>query len=57
MHVARLSQFSGRGALIQREFRQFGAVVTMQDRRERVDLGTVDVASIMIWLRDPVPDL
>ncbi len=32
----------------------FGAVVTRYDKRERIYQGTIDVASIRIWLRDPV---
>jgi transposase len=34
---------------------QFRAVATRYDKRERIYLGTIDVASISIWLRDPVP--
>jgi hypothetical protein len=26
-----------------------------RDKRERIYQGTIDVASISIWLRDPVP--
>ncbi|WP_433357609.1 hypothetical protein ACQP25_09210 [Microtetraspora malaysiensis] len=33
---------------------QFRAVATRYDKRERIYQGTVDVASIRIWLRDPV---
>ena len=31
------------------------AVATRYDKRERIYQGTIDVASISIWLRDPVP--
>jgi transposase len=31
------------------------AVATRYDKRDYVFRGTVDVASIRIWLRDPVP--
>jgi hypothetical protein len=31
-----------------------GAVATGYDKRERIYQGTIDVASIRIWLRDPV---
>ena len=37
------------------KLKQFRAVATRYDKRERIYQGTVDVASIMIWLRDPVP--
>jgi len=30
------------------------AVATRYDKRERIYQGTIDVASIRIWLRDPV---
>jgi transposase len=33
----------------------FRAVATRYDKRERIYQGTIDVASIMVWLRDPVP--
>lgn len=33
---------------------EFRAVATRYDKRERIYLGTIDVASIRIWLRDPV---
>lgn len=36
------------------KLKQFRAVATRYDKRERIYQGTVDVASIMIWLRDPV---
>ena len=38
------------------KLRQFRAVATRYDKRERIYQGTVDVASIRIWLRDPVTD-
>jgi len=31
------------------------AVATRYDKRDYVFRGTIDVASIRIWLRDPVP--
>jgi transposase len=34
---------------------QFRAVATRFDKRKLIYEGTVDVASIRIWLRDPVP--
>jgi transposase len=37
------------------KLKQFRAVATRYDKRERIFQGTVDVASIRIWLRDPVP--
>lgn len=37
------------------KLRQFRAVATRYDKRARIYQGTVDVASIRIWLRDPVP--
>jgi transposase len=30
------------------------AVATRYDKRDRIYQGTIDVASIRIWLRDPV---
>jgi transposase len=36
------------------KLRQFRAVATRYDKRERIYEGTVDLASIRIWLRDPV---
>ncbi len=36
------------------KLKQFRAVATRYDKRERIYQGTIDVASIMIWLRDPV---
>jgi transposase len=35
--------------------KQFRAVATRYDKRAYIFAGTVDVASIRIWLRDPVP--
>jgi transposase len=35
--------------------KQFRAVATRYDKREYIFAGTVDVTSITIWLRDPVP--
>ena len=40
------------GLLLEHTFR---AVATRYDKRERIYQGTIDVASISIWLRDPVP--
>jgi transposase len=37
------------------KLRQHRAVATRYDRRDFVYRGTVDVAAIRIWLRDPVP--
>ncbi len=37
------------------KLKQFRAVATRYDKRERIYQGTIDVASISIWLRDPVP--
>jgi transposase len=37
------------------KLRQFRAVATRYDKREFIYQGTVDLASIRIWLRDPVP--
>jgi transposase len=37
------------------KLKQFRAVATRYDKRERIFQGTIDVASISIWLRDPVP--
>ncbi len=34
--------------------RQFRAVATRYDKRELIYQGTLDAASIRIWLRDPV---
>ena len=39
------------------KLRQHRAVATRYDKRDYVWRGTVDVASIRIWLRDPVHDL
>ena len=37
------------------QLRQHRAVATRYDKRDYVWRGTIDVASIRIWLRDPVP--
>jgi len=37
------------------KLRQHRAVATRFDKRDFVWRGTIDVASIRIWLRDPVP--
>jgi transposase len=37
------------------KLKQFRALATRYDKREYIFHGTVDVASIRIWLRDPVP--
>jgi len=37
------------------KLKQFRAVVTRYDKRDFMYRGTVDIASIRIWLRDPVP--
>ena len=37
------------------KLKQFRAVATPYDKRERIYQGTIDVAWISIWLRDPVP--
>jgi transposase len=37
------------------KLKAFRAVATRYDKRERIYQGAVDVASIRIWLRDPVP--
>ena len=37
------------------KLRQHRAVATRYDKRDFVWRGTIDVASIRIWLRDPVP--
>jgi transposase len=34
------------------KLKQFGAVTTRSDKRERIYQGTIDVASLRIWLRD-----
>jgi transposase len=36
------------------KLRQHRAVATRYDKRDRIYQGTIDVASIRIWLRDPV---
>ncbi len=38
------------------KLKQFRAVATRYDKRERIYQGTIDVASISIWLRDPSHD-
>jgi transposase len=45
------------GLLLERAFNKlkaFRAVATRTDKREYVFQGTIDVASIKIWLRHPV---
>lgn len=37
------------------KLKSFRAVATRYDKLERIYQGTIDVASIRIWLRDPVP--
>jgi transposase len=37
------------------KLKQFRAVATRYDKRQVTYEGTIDVASIRIWLRDPVP--
>jgi transposase len=37
------------------KLRQYRAVATRYDKRQQIYQGTIDVASIRIWLRDPVP--
>jgi transposase len=37
------------------KLKQFRAVATRYDKRGRIYQGSVDIASIRIWLRDPVP--
>jgi transposase len=37
------------------KLKQHRAVATRYDKREHIYRGTIDVASIRIWLRDPVP--
>jgi transposase len=39
------------------KLKQFRAVATRYDKRELIYQGTIDVASIRIWLRDPAQDL
>ena len=39
------------------KLRAHRAVATRYDKRDYVYRGTVNVAAIWIWLRDPVPDL
>jgi transposase len=37
------------------KFKGYRAVASRYDKRDYVFRGTVDLASIRIWLRDPVP--
>lgn len=37
------------------KLKQFRAVATRYDKRDFMYQATVDVASVRIWLRDPVP--
>jgi transposase len=37
------------------KLRQFRAMATRYGKRERICQGTIDVASVSIWLRDRVP--
>jgi transposase len=37
------------------KLKRFRAVATRYDKREFMYQGTIDLASIRIWLRDPVP--
>lgn len=37
------------------KLKQFRAVATRYDKRKFMYQGTVDLASIRIWLRDPAP--
>ena len=39
------------------KLKQFRAVATRYDKRDVIYQGTIDVASVRIWLRDPVEDL
>jgi transposase len=39
------------------KLKQFRAIATRYGKRERIYQGTIDVASIRIWLRDPPHDL
>jgi transposase len=39
------------------KLKQFRAVATRYDKRRRIYQGTIDVASIRIWLRNPPHDL
>jgi transposase len=36
------------------KLKQFRAVATRYDKRDRIYQGTIDIASVRIWLRDPV---
>jgi transposase len=38
------------------KLRAFRAVATRTDKRDYIYQGTIDVATIKIWLRDPVPE-
>jgi transposase len=38
------------------KLKQFRAVATRYDKRGQIYRGTIDVATIKIWLRDPVHD-
>jgi hypothetical protein len=42
---------------VRRAGQQFRAVATRYDKRKQIYQGTVDIASIRIWLRDPPHDL
>jgi transposase len=37
------------------KLKQFRAVATRYDKRAYIFHGTIDVASIRIWIRDPAP--
>jgi transposase len=37
------------------KLKQYRAIATRYDKREYMYQGTVDLASVRIWLRDPVP--
>jgi transposase len=39
------------------KLKQFRAIATRYDKRERIYQGTIDLASIRIWLHDPPQDL
>jgi transposase len=43
------------GGTLFSKLKQFRAVATRYDKREQIYQGIVDVTSIRIWLRDPVP--
>jgi transposase len=40
---------------VNRRGKQFRAVATRYDKRAYIFADTIDVTSIRIWLRDPVP--